>query len=87
MHADIIVTYNRKDFPHGSVEPHGIEIKDPDEFVRHVLDLASGTLVDFFRDNAHRRHKPPVTPEEVADHLRTGPMPVSGAHIIELLKN
>ena len=84
--SDVIVTYNLKDFPQASVEPHGIEIQDPDEFVRHVLDLAPGTFVDFFRDNANRRHKPTVTPEEVADHLRSGPMPISGAQILELLK-
>lgn len=84
--ADVIVTYNRGDFPQASVEPHGIEIQDPDEFVRHVLDLAPGTFVDFFRDNSNRRHKPPVTAEEVASHLLHGPMPLAGAHILELLK-
>lgn len=83
--ADVIVTYNRKDFPQESVEPHGIEIQDPDEFVQHVLDLDPGTFVDFFRDNANRRHKPPVTAEEVAKHLATGMMPGSGAYILELL--
>lgn len=84
--ADVIVTYNRKDFPQASVEPHGIEIQDPDEFVRHVLDLAPGSFVDFFRDNANRRHKPPVTAEEVASHLLNGLMPSAGAHLLELLK-
>jgi hypothetical protein len=84
--ADVIVTYNRKDFPQASVEPHGIEIQDPDEFVRHVLDLAPGTFVDFFRHNASRRHKPPVTAEEVASHLSRGTMPLTGAHLLGLLK-
>ena len=85
--ADVIVTYNRKDFPQASVEPHGIEIQDPDEFVRHVLDLAPETFVDFFRDNANRRHKPPVIADEVAKHLANGMMPVSGAYILELLND
>lgn len=84
--ADVIVTYNRGDFPQASVEPHAIEIQDPDEFVRHVLDLAPAAFVHFFRENAALRHKPRVTPEEVANHLKSGPMPISGAYIIELLK-
>jgi predicted nucleic acid-binding protein len=84
--ADVIVTYNSGDFPQASIEPHGIEIQGPDEFIRNVLDLAPAAFVNFFRDNAARRHKPPGTPEDVARHLLAGPMPVSGAHLLELLK-
>ena len=38
--VDVIVTYNTKDFPADAVAPYGIEIKHPDEFLAHVLDLA-----------------------------------------------
>lgn len=85
--ADVIVTYNIKDFPKESVEPHGIEVQDPDEFVRNVLDLEPGAFTELFRDNARRRHKPENTAEEVALHLLNGPMPISGAYILELLRS
>ncbi|RTL38040.1 MAG: PIN domain-containing protein [Candidatus Melainabacteria bacterium] len=84
--ADVIVTYNIGDFPQASVEPHAIEIQTPDEFIHHVLDLAPAAFIKVFCDNAALRHKPPVTPEDVANHLESGLLPISGAYISELLK-
>lgn len=83
--ADVIVTYNRRDFPNTSVEPHGIEIQDPDDFVRNVLDLAPESFLDFLRDNANRRHKPKTTLRAVAENLANGMMPKAGAQILRLM--
>ena len=38
--ADVIVTYNLKDFPHENLERYGIEAQHPDEFVSNLIDLA-----------------------------------------------
>jgi hypothetical protein len=43
--ADVIVTYNLKDFPEGAVSPYGIEVQHPDEFLTHVLGLAPGIVL------------------------------------------
>jgi hypothetical protein len=32
-HADVIVTWNEKDFPREVLDPIGIEVQTPDEFV------------------------------------------------------
>jgi predicted nucleic acid-binding protein len=85
--ADVIVTYNHVDFPPASVEPHAIEIQAPDEFVRNILALSPDSFLKFFRDNAQRRHKPPMTPEQVATYLAEGEMPESGAQLLKLLMN
>lgn len=44
-HADIIVTFNLKDFPAAILGPLGIEPQHPDTFVRHTLDLDPVALV------------------------------------------
>jgi predicted nucleic acid-binding protein len=36
--ADVIVTYNLKDFPISTLEQYGIEAQHPDEFISHLID-------------------------------------------------
>ncbi|MEC5212369.1 putative nucleic acid-binding protein [Polaromonas sp. CG_9.5] len=38
-HADAIVTFNTKDFPPTVLQPYGIEVQHPDEFLMNQLQL------------------------------------------------
>ena len=38
-HADAIVTFNTKDFPTAVLQPYGIEVQHPDEFLMNQLQL------------------------------------------------
>ncbi len=38
-HADAIVTFNTKDFPAAVLQPYGIEVQHPDEFLMNQLQL------------------------------------------------
>lgn len=38
-HADAIVTFNTKDFPPALLQPYGIEVQHPDEFLMNQLQL------------------------------------------------
>ena len=38
-HADAIVTFNTKDFPPAALQPYGIEVQHPDEFLMNQLQL------------------------------------------------
>lgn len=38
-HADAIVTFNTKDFPTAVLQPYGIDVQHPDEFVMNQLQL------------------------------------------------
>jgi predicted nucleic acid-binding protein len=63
--ADVIVTRNVKDFPQELLERYGIEAQHPDEFVRHLLDLAPTLVVDALRDQQSALTQPPVSMEEM----------------------
>lgn len=43
--ADVIITYNTKDFPEEVLAIYGIQAQHPDEFLTHLLDLAPGTVL------------------------------------------
>jgi hypothetical protein len=58
--ADVIVTCNLRDFPATTLEPYGLEAQHPDEFVRHLLDLAPVAVVDAVRAQQARLKSPPV---------------------------
>jgi hypothetical protein len=58
--ADVIVTCNLKDFPEQALVPYHIEAQHPDEFIRHMLDLAPVVVVDAIRAQQSRLVNPPV---------------------------
>jgi hypothetical protein len=59
--ADVIVTCNLKDFPDAILEGYGIEAQHPDEFVRHLIDLAPVLVIDAVRDQQASLINPPIT--------------------------
>ena len=59
--ADVIVTFNLKDFPDQELSPYHIEAQHPDEFIRHMLDLAPVVVVDAIRAQQSRLINPPVS--------------------------
>lgn len=44
--ADVIVTSNLKDFPAETLDRYGIDAQHPDEFVRHLISLAPGSVCE-----------------------------------------
>jgi hypothetical protein len=67
--ADIIVTFNRKDFPKEYLTSYGIEAQHPDEFIRHLLDLNSAMVCQAAEKHRRTLKKPPKTTEEYLDTL------------------
>jgi hypothetical protein len=47
--ADVIVTYNLRDFPNDSLDRYKIEAQHPDEFVHRLIDLTPSLVVDVVR--------------------------------------
>lgn len=61
--ADVIVTFNLKDFPACSLEPYGIEAQHPDEFVENLFHLDSSAVIAA----AQRQRQQLKTPSMDAD--------------------
>lgn len=65
--ADVIVTYNLKDFPEAILKPKGIDAQHPDDFIRHLLDLHAGSVVAAVRAQRETLRKPPLSARELLD--------------------
>ena len=53
-HAELIVTYNRRHFPHDSVRPWNIEVQGPSTFLRGLYDLEAGLFVSKLHEQAEQ---------------------------------
>jgi predicted nucleic acid-binding protein len=58
--ADVIVTYNLKDFPEAAITPLGIDVQHPDEFLTHVLGLAPGAVLAALQRLRQSLKNPPL---------------------------
>jgi predicted nucleic acid-binding protein len=65
--ADVIVTRNLRDFPDDALVRYNIEAQHPDEFVRHLLDLAPVLVVDAVREQQERLVNPPIAMADLLD--------------------
>ena len=62
--ADVIVTFNLRDFPDSVLGVYGMEAQHPDVFVRHLIDLRPGVVVTSVRTVRSRLTNPAISPEE-----------------------
>jgi hypothetical protein len=63
-HAQIIVTYNLRDFPPAYLELFGIEAQHPDTFFLNQSDLQQSTFLTAVKRVRLSLKRPPKTPEE-----------------------
>jgi hypothetical protein len=63
--ADVIVTRNLRDFPPEALGRYDIGAQHPDEFVRHLLDLAPVVVVNTVREQQSDPINPPVSMAEL----------------------
>ena len=67
--AQIIVTYNLKDFPDDELGKYDIEALHPDIFIQNQLDLHQGLVISAVKQHRASLKKPPKTAEEYLDTL------------------
>lgn len=73
--ADVIVTYNLKDFPYSALKVYNVEAQHPDVFIRHVLDLDTAIALSAVRNHRASLKKPPKTVEEYIGTLSRQGLP------------
>lgn len=73
--ANIIVTFNLKDFPATVLAPHGIEAQHPDEFITNLIGLNEPKVIQAVRSQRTSLRNPPRTADELLDILLQQQLP------------
>lgn len=67
--AQMIVTFNMKDFPKDALDAYGIEALHPDVFVECQLDLNQGLVIATAKQHRAALNKPAKSPDEYLESL------------------
>jgi len=71
--ADVIVTFNIRDFPAAVLQPFGVTALTPDDFVCRLMD--SGIVVAAAAEQRAALSRPALSPAEYLDALRRNRLP------------
>ena len=63
-HAQMIVTFNLKDFPSEALDPFGIEAIHPDRFVECQMDLREAAVIQTARAQRQSLKNPPCSAKQ-----------------------
>jgi len=67
--AEIIVTFNLKDFPLDYLKSLDIEVQHPDDFVRSLIDIDKTSALEALNNQVKRLKTPPKSLEDVLQML------------------
>jgi len=81
--AELIVTFNTKDFPTNELSKYDIEVQKPDELISNLIDINPDLACKAFHKMLRRLKNPKMTKDEVLSTLKNGGLNNS----VEKLKN
>lgn len=67
--AQVIVTWNLRDFPAASMSSFGIEAKDPDLFLREIIDISPLAVCSVVEEQCADLRNPPRSRSDLLDIL------------------
>lgn len=70
--ADVIVTFNLKDFPVNYLKAYDIEPQHPDDFIMNIIHLDEATALQALTNQIKRLKNPSKSTIEVLDTLENG---------------
>ncbi|MCL9664555.1 PIN domain-containing protein [Curtobacterium albidum] len=73
--ADVLVTFNVRDFPEASLAPFDVEVVHPDDFLLDQLDLFPGVVTRVLLELTEDYDDPPLTIDDVLEDLRRAGVP------------
>ncbi|MEY8689645.1 MAG: PIN domain-containing protein [Leptothrix sp. (in: b-proteobacteria)] len=82
--AEVIVTFNERDFPADTLAGFDITAQHPDVFLCHLIDLSPATVRARIEAMLRNWRKPPNTPEDFISVLERAGLPESAAALREL---
>lgn len=81
--AQVIVTFNLKDFPSEALSRYGIEALHPDVFVEHQLDLDQDVVIAAAKSHRASLRNPPKAVDEYLDTLAGQGLPATADKLRE----
>ena len=81
--ADVIVTYNLKDFPAAVLDTYGIEAQHPDVFLQHLMDLDPPRVIAAVKRLREMLRHPPVDASHYIAMLERCELPAFAARMRE----
>jgi predicted nucleic acid-binding protein len=79
--ADVIVTFNLKDFPATVLAPYGVEAQHPDAFLQSLVATMPLQVLASARDCVSRLARPPLTADSYLQILRRTGLPQTAAFL------
>ena len=83
--AEVIVTFNLKDFPSEYIGRYGIKAQHPDDFILNLINLNSELVCQAFKNQLTTLKNPPMTSDQLLDILIKQQLTKSMAILQELL--
>lgn len=83
--AQIIVTFNLKDFPEEVLAAYGIEAMHPDRFIEHQFDLHQGLVIATAKQHRAALLRPPKTAEQYLETLAAQGLVVTADRLREYI--
>ena len=77
----MIVTFNLKDFPAGTLESYNVEAMHPDDFLLALFDAAPGPVCATVKRQREGLRNPPKTAEELLATLEGQGLPQAVARL------
>jgi hypothetical protein len=62
--ASVIVTFNENDFPESALDPYGIHIRRPDDFILDVYGIDAAAFVEAVRQDLRHYRRPQISFDE-----------------------
>ena len=76
-HADAIVTFNLKDFPSAVLQPYGIEVQHPDDFIANQMQLHKIRALSAIKEMRARWTNPARSAKELVNAFEQRGLPLT----------
>lgn len=85
--ADVIVTFNLKDFPDSELSRFGIESQNPDDFIIHLIDQHPNEVINAFEKQRTGLRNPIQSAEQLLSTLRKNGLTKTVSALFDLLES
>ncbi len=82
--AQVVVTYNLRDFPASALQPHGLGAQHPDEFILRVIALNSLVVRETVETHQQALKNPPKTSAQYLETLSNQGLPKTVAALSQI---